>query len=105
MTKRGLAVTWSHNSCLSDHYLIFCVKKFRASCKKQHKNISTRQMKNFDQNEFINDLLGVDWRGIVRDRDDINVVVNNWTKTFLLILEKHAPACNRRVSDKLSLVD
>ena len=57
-------------------------------------------MKNFDQNEFINDLLGVDWRGIVRTTDDINIVVNNWTKTFSLILEKHAPTRNRRVSDK-----
>ena len=57
-------------------------------------------MKNFDQNEFINDLLGVDWRGIVRNTDDINVVVNNWTKTFSLILEKHAPTRNRRVSDQ-----
>ena len=57
-------------------------------------------MKNFDQNEFINDLLGVDWRGIVRNTDDINIVVNNWTKTFSLILEKHAPTRNRRVSDK-----
>ena len=67
---------------------------------KKHKNSSTRQMKNFDQNEFINDLLGVDWRGIVRNTDDINVVVNNWTKAFSLIIEKHAPTRNRRVSDK-----
>ena len=66
----------------SDHYLVFCVRKFRGACKKQHKNISTRQMKNFDQNEFVNDLLGVDWRDIVRNTEDINVVVNNWTKIF-----------------------
>ena len=46
------------------------------------------------------DLLGVDWRGIVRNTDYVNVVVNNWTKTFSLILEKHAPTRNRRVSDK-----
>ena len=55
---------------------------------------------NFDQNEFMNDRLGVDWRGIVQNTDDINVVVNNWTKNFSLILEKHAPKRNRRVSDK-----
>ena len=98
--KSNIVSSGIHKSCLSDHYLIFCVRKFRGSCKKQHKNISTRQMKNFDQNEFINDVLGVDWRCIVRNIDDINVVVNNWTKTFSLILEKHAPTCNRRVSDK-----
>ena len=57
-------------------------------------------MKNFDQTEFVNDLLTVDWRGIVRNTDEANVVVSKWTKIFSLILEKHAPTRNRRVSDK-----
>ena len=26
-------------------------------------------MNNFDQNEFVNDLLGVDWRGIVQNTE------------------------------------
>ena len=45
-----------HKSSFSDHYLIFCVRKFRGTCKKQHKNISTRQMNNIDQTEFVRDL-------------------------------------------------
>ena len=57
-------------------------------------------MNNFDQTEFVNDLLGVDWSGIVRNTNDINVVVNSWTGMFSLILEKHVPTCNRRVSEK-----
>ena len=57
-------------------------------------------MKNFDQTEFVKDLLGVGWRGIVRNTDDINVIVNTWTNIFSLILEKHAPTRNRRVSDR-----
>ena len=88
--KSNIVSSGIHKSCFSDHYLVFSVRKFRGACKKQHKNISTRQMKNFDQIEFVNDLLGVDWRGIVRNTEDINVVVNNWTKIFSLILEKHA---------------
>ena len=67
----------------------------------QHKNISTRQIKNFDQAEFVSDLLGVDWRGILQNTNDVNVVVSKWTNMFSLILEKHAPVRNRRVSDKL----
>ena len=98
--KNNIVTSGIHKSCLSDHYLVFCVRKFRGACKKQHKNISTRQMKNFDQTEFVNDLLGVDWRGIVRNTDDVNVVVSKWTNIFSLILEKHAPTRNRRVSDK-----
>ena len=57
-------------------------------------------MKNVDQTEFLKDLVGVDWRGILRNTDDTNVIVNTWTSIFSLILEKHAPTCNRRVSDK-----
>ena len=33
--------------------------------------------------------------------DDVNFVVSKWTNIFSLILEKHAPTRNRRVSDKL----
>ena len=66
------------------------------------KNITTRQLKHFDQTEFINDLLLVDWKGIVSNGDDINRIVEQWTKMFSFILEKHAPVRNRRVSEKFS---
>ena len=36
----------------------------------------------------------------MRNTDDTNVIVNTWTSMFSLILEKHAPTRNRRVSDK-----
>ena len=99
-SKTNIVSSGIHKSSFSDHYLVFCVRKFRGACKKQHKHISTRQMKNFDQTEFVKDLLGVDWKGIVRNTDDINVIVNTWTNIFSLILEKHAPTRNRRVSDR-----
>ena len=34
------------------------------------------------------------------ETDDINVLVNNWTSTFSLIIDKHAPLCEMRVSEK-----
>ena len=57
-------------------------------------------MKNFDQASFVDDLLEVDWKGFVENSDDIDVVINNWTSIFSLILEKHAPMRERRVSEK-----
>ena len=36
----------------------------------------------------------------MRNTDDVNVVVSKCTNIFSLILEKHAPTRNRRVSDK-----
>ena len=88
-----------HETSLNDHYLIYCVRKSRGASKKQHKHISTGQMKNFDQTRFVNDLQEVDWKGIVQNTDDKDVVINNWTSIFSLILEKHAPIRGRRVSE------
>ena len=65
-----------------------------------HKNITTRQMKNFSNESFLNDLAQVDWKGIASQSDDIDLVVDQWTSVFSLVLEKHAPLINRRVRDK-----
>ena len=35
----------------------------------------------------------------MQNTNDINVVINNWTCIFSLILEKHAPTRERRVSE------
>ena len=82
--------------------MVYCVRKFRGASKRRHKNITARQLKHFDQTEFINDLLLVDWKGIVSNGDDINLIVEQWTKMFSLILDKHVPVRNRLVSEKFS---
>ena len=100
--KSNIVTSGVHETSIKDHYMVYCVRKFRGASKKQHKNITTRQLKNFDQADFINDLLQVDWKGIVSNGDDINLIVEQWTTMFSLILEKHAPLRNRRVSEKFS---
>ena len=81
-------------------FIRYCIRKFRGSSKKQHKNISTRSLKNFKKTEFLNELLSVDWKGIVSNTDDINTIVDQRSRLFSLILEKHAPIRNKRVSEK-----
>ena len=63
------------------------------------KNISTRQLKNLNSVHFINDILSIDWNGIVSNNDDVNLIVEQWTSSFSLILEKHAPIRERHVSE------
>ena len=58
------------------------------SCKKQHKLISKRKVKNFDENKFVNYLLDLGWEGIVESIDNIDVVKNNWKSSFFLFLEE-----------------
>ena len=97
--KSNIVISGVHSLGLSDHYLVNCIRKFRGSSKKQHKNISTRILTNFNKTEFLNDLLSVDWKGIVSNTDDINTIVEQWSRLFSLILEKHTPIRNKRVSE------
>ena len=98
-SKSNIVTSGVYETSISDHYLVYCVRKFRGACKKQHKYITTRQLKHFDEAEFIKDLLLVDWKAIALNGDDINIIVEQWTNMFSLILEKHAPVRNRRFSE------
>ena len=100
--KSNIVVSDVKEISLSDHFLVYCVRKFRGASKKQHKIISTRQMKNFSEEDFLKDLSKVDWKKIVTSTDDISLIVEQWSNMFSIILEKHAPTRNRRVSEKFS---
>ena len=85
---------------LSDHYLVYCVRKLRGGVKHQHKYITSRQLKNFNHEAFLTDLSEIDWEALVASAQDIDDAVRKWTQIFSLILEKHAPTLKRRVSDR-----
>ena len=44
---------------LSDHYLVYAVRKFQGGIKRQHKFIRTRQMKNFSEEAFLSELRSI----------------------------------------------
>ena len=85
---------------MSDHYMVYCVRKFRGALTKQHKKITTRQMKNFDETSFLADISSVDWNLIIQRSADLDSAVENWTNLLSLIIEEHAPMRQRRVSDR-----
>ena len=85
---------------LSDHYLVYCVRKLRGGVKHQHKYITSRQLRNFNHEAFLTDLSEIDWEALVASAQDIDDAVRKWTQIFSLILEKHAPTLRRRVSDR-----
>ena len=87
---------------LSDHHLVYAIRKFRGNIPCNHKMIKTRQMKNFNDELFLKDLVNVDWQQILTCSQDINVVVQNWTNMLSLMIEKHAPLRERRVPDKFA---
>ena len=57
-------------------------------------------MKNFDETSFLADISSVDWNLIIQRSADLDSAVENWTNMLSLIIEKHAPLRQRRVSDR-----
>ena len=85
---------------LSDHYMVYCIRKFNGAVEKGHKKIKTRKMKNFNEEAFLADVSGIRLEQMLTETDDINLLINYWSEMFSLIIEKHAPLIEMRVSEK-----
>ena len=89
-----------HEVSLSDHFMVYCIRKFNGAVEKDHKQIKTRSMRNFKEDEFLSDVSGICWEHMFQQTDDINTLVNDWSALFSLIIEKHAPLREMRVFEK-----
>ena len=87
---------------LSDHYLVFAIRKFQCGFKRQQKFIRTRRMKNFNEEAFLLDTRSFDWQFLLKSPSTIGEIVHNFTSVLSAIIQKHAPMVNKRVSDKYS---
>ena len=58
-SARNIIEAGVHKVSMSDHYMIFCVRKFQGALKKDHKVITTRSMKNFDKDAFLADVADI----------------------------------------------
>ena len=88
---RNIINSGLHDVSMSDHHLVYCIRKFNGAVEKGHKVIKTRKMKNFNELAFLSDVAGINWEQMLTETDDINVLLNHWTSTFSLIIDKHAP--------------
>ena len=57
-------------------------------------------MRQLNQAEFFMDVSNVRWETIVRSFETVEDTVHHFTETLNLIIEKHAPLQQRRVSQK-----
>ena len=85
---------------MSDHFMVFCIRKSNSSLQKEHKMIKSRMMKNFNEQAFLGDVAAISWEQEIGNSDDVNVLANNWSNLFTRIIEKHAPIRQMRVSKK-----
>ena len=76
---RNIVKSGVHEVSLSDHYMVFCIRKYNGAVEKDHKMIKTRKMKNFDKLAFLLDVSGICWEWMLNGTDDVNVLVNSKT--------------------------
>ena len=82
---------------ISDHSLIYAIRKINPVTKTRSNatTIEFRNMKRFNQQQFIVDLLGQPWELIVLEKDT-DSMWSCWKEMFLEILNKHTPVQNKR---------
>ena len=80
--------------------MVYCIRKFNGAVEKGHKMIKTRKMNIFSEEAFLADVSGICWEQLLNETDDIDVLLCNWSNLFSLIVEKHAPMTEMRVSEK-----
>ncbi|RUA05885.1 MAG: hypothetical protein DSY43_03475, partial [Gammaproteobacteria bacterium] len=82
---------------ISDHSLIYGIRKINPfrNTRDKAKTIEVRNMKRFNQQHFINDLLARPWEQIVL-KTDTDSMWASWKELFLDILDKHAPVQYKR---------
>ena len=81
---------------ISDHSLVFAIRKISV-IDKQENILEIRNMKNFNEEKFIEDLLKQPWEHIYFSAEDPNVMWEIWKKIFLDVLDKHAPLQHKKI--------
>ena len=84
---------------ISDHSLVFAIRKI-SIVKKQENTLEIRNMKNFDEGTFIEELQKQHWEYVYFFADDPNAMWEIWKNLFLEDLEKHAPLQQKKIRSK-----
>ena len=66
-----------------------------------HKTVEVRQLKNFNEAEFLRDLRMIDWNRVTRHNNP-NEMWDFWKHLLASVIDKHAPFRTKRVKNKRS---
>ena len=97
---RKIVETGVHKVSFSDHYMVYCIRKFNGAVEKGHKMIKTGKEKNFEKQVFMADVSGMCWEQMFSETDDINALINYWSSLLSMLIDKSAPMTKMRVSEK-----
>ena len=74
---RNIVNSGVYQLALSDHYLVYCIRKFNGEVTKDHKVIKTRKMRKFEEGQFLTDVASVCWVSVVTQTDDVGMIIEN----------------------------
>ena len=86
---------------ISDHSAIYLTRKVAHLCANMHKTVEVRQLKIFNEAEFLRDLCMTDWKRVTT-RNNPNEMWDSWNHLFASVINKHAPLRKKRVKKKRS---
>jgi exonuclease III len=81
---------------ISDHSLVFTIRKISVF-KKLENTVEIRNMKKFDNQKFVEDLVQQQWENVYFFADTPNAKWEIWKMLFLEVLDKHAPLQHKRI--------
>ena len=87
---------------LSDHYAVYCIRKFMGSIKKQRNTIISRKMKNSNSIKFSSDISQINRDHLVALSEIVNTAVEKFIYLLSIVNEKHAPLLTMTVPDKVT---
>ena len=79
---------------MTDHYMVFGIRKLNANRSFIQKQIKTetRNIKNYNREAFLPDLQSIDWEMTISSAwDEPNIMANKFCDIFHSILDMHAP--------------
>ena len=89
------------NIGISDHSAVYLTRKFAHLRSNMHKTVEVRQLKNFNEAEFLRDLRMIDWNRVTTHNNP-NEMWDFWKHLLASVIDKHAPFRTKRVKNKRS---
>ena len=86
---------------ISDHSAIYLARKVTLFRSGNHNTVETRQLKNFNKDEFLRDLRMNDWNLAIACNNP-NEMWDVWKQLLTSVIDKHAPLRTKRIKNKSS---
>ena len=70
------------NAYVSDHNMVYCIRKFNGSLKRDYKVIKKQIVKKFSPQDFLEDVASINWDHVATSSTDIDTIVFKWSSLF-----------------------